>query len=177
MGVQVRAKKAQMREKRKQEARQKVFAAVVAAVAQGFMQETQKNLTIEKPEYEKQIQRVWRWSNECLDKIELGKRSIMASTRLLHALDAQVQADSPPGVPKTVGDYAVVWLAIGFLADEIKHMIPTKQWNYLASVTNTWGAMVLDQAPADGTDYESRAGDLAEGMWYTAFEQETAYFT
>lgn len=177
MGVQKRAKKAQIRQRRREEARKKVFTAVVAAVAQGFMQETQKNLTIDKPEHDKQIQRVWRWSHECLDELQLGKRSIMASTELLHALDKEVQADSPPGVPKTVGDYAVVWLSIGFLADEARMMNPTRQWNYLASVINTWGAMVLDQAPDDGTDYEARAGDLAMRMWQIAFEEEMTYFS
>jgi hypothetical protein len=165
-------RKATKAHRRRLQANTKIVLAAVPAIAQGMMTETEKYLIFERQAELDQIKRIWRWSNKCLDGITLGVKSVEVSCTIIRQVDAEVQKIIRPGTPKTIGHYAVVWLMIGYLADEARSLAPAKDkrsWNYFASVVNTWTGMLLGAAPHDGTDYESEAGELADRAWSVVF--------
>lgn len=165
-------RKATRTHRRRLQANTKVVLATIPAIAQGMMIETQQHITVDRAKEREQIQRVWRWSNKCLDTITIGKRSVDSAGDLIKQVDAELQKTVKRGVPKTVGHYAIAWLMIGYLADEARRLAPERDrraWNYLASTVNTWTQMLLAAAPDDGTDYEGEAGELADRAWQVVF--------
>lgn len=171
--IQAKAKKKRTRQaNRKQQAHQKVALAMVAAVVQGMLQESEKNLELDKQRYRDQVKRIWRWSNECLDGLTLGKKSVEASIALVKRSDIEVQRYIGGKGEKTVGHYAMVWLMLGYLCDDAARLYAQgrnqRAWNFLSSVVNTWTGMLLEESPAD-RDYEGQAGELAERVWDLVF--------
>lgn len=153
------------------QANTKVVLVVVPALAQGMMYETQSNIAVDKAKEQQQIDRVWRWSNAVLDSLMIGKHAVDKASSLIKAIDRHVKGYAPSGQPKNIGHYAMVWLAIGYLADEARRFAPERQqraWNYFASTVNTWTAMMMDNAPSD-KDYEAQAGELADKAWGIVF--------
>ena len=157
-------RKATLKAQRRAKAQVKVSLATILGLIQGMMIETEKYLSIEKKQYQDQIKRVWRWSNECFNQLDLGKHSLTKSLELVTAFSKIVERYIPPAGEKTVGDYAMVWLALGYLADEAVFFVEDrdqKKWTWLASVVDTWTGYCLDNADK-GRDYEAEAGELAE---------------
>jgi len=165
-------RKATKAHKRRAQANTKVVLAAIPAIAQGMLTETEKYLSFDRQTERDQIKRIWRWSNKCLDGITLGVKSVEASCSIIRQVDAELQKTVRHGEPKTIGHYAIVWLMIGYLADEARRLAPERDrraWNYLASTVNTWTAMLLAASPDDGTDYEGEAGELADRAWNVVF--------
>lgn len=160
--------------RRRQQAQVKIRLAWAGAVTQGMMVETEKYLIPEHAKEREQVRKVWRWSNACLDGLQLGKKSIDASIALVRASDVEVQAALGKG-QHTIGHFAMVWLMIGYVLDDCaRRYAPAekqREWRYLASVVNTWAGMLLDLSP-DDRDYEGQAGDLAERVWAIVIGRE-----
>lgn len=172
-------KKATKNHERRLQANTKMALVTVPAIAQGMIHETTKNLCLDKKKELAQIERIRKWSDKCLSGIDMGVNSVEGSCQLIRTVDQEVQKSLPQDKPKTVGHFAIVWLMVGYLADEAKMLSSEERrrdWNFLTSTINTWIAMMLDQAPDDGTDYEEVAGDLADRAWKIIFGKPREYF-
>jgi len=149
---------------RLQRARDNLVQAAVVSLVLGMVQKTTDYLALDQARHVKQLQRVERWGWQVLQKIEIGRTAMLRACELVEALQQVVDRYISPVGHKTVGHYAAVWIALGYLCDEaslIYHRHSDPPWNWLASTVNNWSAMVLEHAEAD-RDYELLAGEMAE---------------
>jgi hypothetical protein len=166
-------KKATQRHCRYQEAQRKTVLAVVASLVLGMLQETERCLRFEQQKDENQAARVRRWSNACLDGVELGRRSLDEARATVHRVDDELRQFIAQRGPKNLGHYAIAWLVLGYLCDEARYRYAgedrAREWRFLSSVVNTFAERVLANAPED-QDYEEIAGEAALHVWDRVFE-------
>ena len=151
-------KKATKKHHRYQRAQRNLRLATVAALAQGMYYQTINNINLDTKREREQLERIKKWSDKCLDNIQLGKHALDQSTNLVRAIDNEVRRYAD-GSPQHLGHYCMVWLMIGYLCDESRPIANSREWNYLASVVNTWTGWMLEHI---SEDYEEKAGELAE---------------
>ena len=152
-------KKATKKHHRYQRAQRNLRLATVAALAQGMYYQTVNNVTLDTKREREQLKRIKKWSDRCLDGIELGRHSLDQSTKLVRAIDAEVRKFAD-GSPQHLGHYCMVWLMISYLCEETRNVVcADRNWNYLASVVTTWVDIMLEYV---NEDYEEMAGELAE---------------
>ena len=157
-------KKATRAHQRLEQAKVKTVLATVAAMCQGCAMQVLDNLQLQKKEQD-QIKRILRWSDECMDHIALGKKAVLkATTDHIPNIGNMIDQHVPLSARKGLGQYVVIWLILGYLADAARDRYAPesqlRQWRYLASVVNTWTAMVMryESKPA----YEEAGGVLAQ---------------
>lgn len=171
-----KSKKARKREERRIWALQKQRACTIAGLIQGMLHQTEDNLTLAHSKYTKQLERIRRWSDELLSEFhgELGYVTVQEAIKTVHRVSGVIDSHVPTKGYKTVGHYGAMWIVLGYLADEAKHEVEYlsghRAWNFLASCTNTWAAMMLAEAPEDGLDYEKMAGEILDDARAALFE-------
>jgi len=170
-------KKATEHDRRVKQAKAKTSLAVAAALVRGMLNEANNNLTFSRKKEREQAEKIKKWADECLylNDMELGRRSLDEAVRATHRVHCQLNEYISGRGPHGIGDYAVAWLALGYIVDEAKHRYVgtpehKRRWNYLASVVNTFAEMFLEQSEEDGTDYEAIAGEASEKVWASTFE-------
>jgi len=167
-------KKATKKHRRYQEAKRKTALAVAASLVLGMLQETERTLELEYQKDRDQADRVRRWSNACLEGVELGRRSLDEARTTVYRVDDELRRYISDRGPKNLGHYAVAWLVLGHLCDEARHRYAGKdrarEWRFLSSVVNTFAERVLTNAPED-QDYEKIAGEAAMHVWDRVFER------
>ena len=151
-------KKATKKHARYQRAQRNLRLATIAALCQGMLIQTRNNITLDKQKEREQLDKIQKWSDKCLDGILLGRKALDQSTRLVRAIDHEVRRYAD-GSPQHLGHYCMVWLMIGYLCDESRPIANSREWNYLASVVNTWTGWMLEHT---SEYYEEMAGELAE---------------
>ena len=158
-------KKATQAHQRLEQAKVKTVLATVAAMCQGCAMQARDNLDGLTAREQDQISRILKWSDECLDHIALGKKAVLkATTDHIPNIGKMIDQHVPLSARKGLGQYVVIWLILGYLADAARDryapVAQLRQWRYLASVVNTWAAMVMrhESKPA----YEEAGGVLAE---------------
>mgnify|MGYP000155523203 CR=1 FL=1 len=169
-------KKATERDQRIKQARAKTALAVTCSLVLGMLNETERCLRFEQVKHQRQARRVRKWADECLNDgdLELGAESLRQARAAVYsvhdALNAYIQGRGPKGI----GHYAVAWIALGYMVDEARARFvesedTTRRWNFLASVTNTFAEMFLEEAEKD-RDYEEIAGEASLNVGSRIFE-------
>jgi len=162
-------KKATQRHRRVQRAKHNTRLAVVAALAEGMGQKTEGFAFLDKQKEKDQIAKIRRWAIECLHSLKFddngnNKMGVRAGEQATHlALTIEKECNKRiEGEEQNLGHLLMIWLMIGYLADEARFLISEQQrpWNYLASTVNTWVQMIIDHVWDDV--YEERACELAE---------------
>ena len=167
-------RKATKQHQRRLQANNKIVLASIAAMCQGQMKQMVEVLTLNKKE-QQQAERVINWSDRCLYGLELGKTSVQQAMQIATSMGELVDREINQGSSRIVlGHYAAIWIGLGYLTDEARFRIApanqTRNWNFLASVTNTWAGMMLSHVRHAGI-WESMGGELSEKMWELVFRR------
>jgi len=169
-------KKATERDQRLKEAKAKTALAVTVSLVLGMLNETERCLEFEQAKHLRQAERVRRWGDECLnsDELELGSRAMDVATHTIYLVHDRLNAYIADRGPKGIGHYAIAWVALGYMVDEARLKFVQspqikRKWNFLASTTNTFAEMFLEQAELD-KDYESLAGEASLDVGRRMFE-------
>ena len=169
-------KKATLRDQRVKRARAKTALAVTCSLVLGMLNETERCLKFEQAKHSRQAEQVRRWANECLDddELELGVESLRQARAAVYAVHDALNAYIAGRGPKGIGHYAVAWIALGYMVDEARMRFVEsedikRRWNFLASTTNTFAEMFLEEAESH-QDFEAIAGEASLNVGSRIFE-------
>ena len=151
-------------------AKKKTAIAAVAAIAQGCAgqivdackHDPEQTASIKRTQ--EQAQRIIKWSDACLDKLEIGKKGLgtaLARFRLVENMLKGKIIDLDG-----ISQHAATWIMISFLCDDCRDRYAGKsrEWNYLAGCVATWTDKLLDECRWK-TRVESIGGELGEKAW------------
>jgi len=151
-------KKATERHHCYERAQRNLRLATVAALAQGMYFQTCRTNIATEPVETNQLEEIRKWSDRCLDDIELGVNALKRASTLVRTIDAQIRTYTES--PSTFSHYTAVWLMNSYLCEEICHTMKlSHNWHYLTQAVTDWTEMMLEHTDED---YEEVAGNLAE---------------
>ena len=163
-------KKQTQKHQRLMDARRKTAMASVAAIAQGCAGQIvdackrESEQTAELKRTQDQVQRIVKWSDTCLDRLEIGKKGLDTAFARFNAVEDMLK-DKIADLDG-VSQHAATWIMISFLCDDCRDRYADKsrEWNYFAGCVATWTGKLLAECRWKSR-VESIGGELGEKAW------------